>query len=98
MNSLGICTFENIYNVFISPLFLKDIFGKYTILGFFVTTWMDSEGIYATQNKSEGGPQVPCDLTHKEKIKTMTNKYIETESGLVVTRGGGGREEGERGD
>ena len=28
----------------------------------------------------------------------MTNKHVETEIGLVVTRGEGGREEGERGD
>ena len=34
---------------------------------------------------------MPYDLTHKQKIKTKTNKQIETETGLVVTR-----EEGEQ--
>ena len=29
------------------------------------------------------------DLTHKEKIKTMTNKHIATEIGSVATRGKG---------
>ena len=41
--------------------------------------------------------RIPTDLTHKEKVKT-TNKHIETEIGLVVTRGEGGWEESQRGD
>ena len=41
---------------------------------------------------------IPYDLTHKWKIKTMTNKHIAAEIGLVVTRGEGGYQEGGRGD
>ena len=49
------------------------------------------------------------EISQSEKVKyrmislikmkiTTTNKHIETESGLVATRGEGQREEGERGD
>ena len=41
---------------------------------------------------------IPSDLTHKQKIKTKTNKHIVTEIRLVVTSGEAGRQEAERGD
>ena len=47
---------------------------------------------------SEGESQIPYDHTHKWKLKTTTDNHIETEVGLVVTRGEVGRERGERVD
>ena len=53
---------------------------------------------YAKRNKSEGESEILYDLTLKEKIKTTANNHVETEIGLVATRGKGGMEVDERGD
>lgn len=45
---------------------------------------------------SEGESQIPYDFTHKWKTKTTANNHISTVIGVVVTRGEGGREQGER--
>ena len=51
--------------------------------------------------KSEGESQISYDLTHKYKIKTTTtttNKHIDKEIKLVVTRWEGRKEEGKMDD
>ena len=49
---------------------------------------------YAKRNKSEGESQTLHDLTDKWKVTKTTNKYIETDIGLVVTTGEGRRAKG----
>ena len=53
-------------------------------------TWMDLQGI-----KSEGESQIPYDLTHKWKTKTMTNtQHWRLDWWLPQGKRGGGRAKG----
>jgi len=56
----------------------------------FVTTWTDPEDIMPSEIKSDRKRQIQYDLTYMWKLKNKpTNKLIDTENRLMVTRGRG---------